>query len=338
MRGDMSEKIEFKFNLTEAYENKSKDIPLGIIKGYLATWDIDRGRDRFEQGAFSKSIMRHRKNNRPIRMKGFHENIIGGFPIENVYEDDKGLWVEGEINLEVKEGLEIFALIRQGILTDMSIGYSIKDSEIVNGIRVIREAEIWEGSVVDEPMNPQAVISEVKSVNDRSKLPKQFADRTFRWDSMAAEKRITGNEDGAFLYENGEGEYKLQIADIVDGSIKIIPRAVFAARAILSGAKGGIKAPEKEMQKLKDVINTLYNEMALEEPFADGKAKAFTIIELKNMQRSILFDVIRHQELSKNAAEQIVNAIDNGERLSDADEKQISDALEELKSTIKGAK
>ena len=160
---------EVKFLSGRVLEVKQEDrngIPIGIIKGHAATFDIDRGNDRFVKGAFIESIQELRQNNRPVRMLFQHRGdlLIGGFPIESVREDEKGLAVVGEINLEVQEGREAFALAKQGILTDFSIGFSVVEDAMEDGIRVIKKAIIWEFSLVSEPMNPKAVVTEVKTL------------------------------------------------------------------------------------------------------------------------------------------------------------------------------
>lgn len=160
---------EVKFLSGRVVEVKQEDrngIPIGIIKGHAATFDIDRGNDRFVKGAFIESIQELRQNNRPVRMLFQHRGdlLIGGFPIESVREDEKGLAVIGEINLEVQEGREAFALAKQGILTDFSIGFSVVEDAMEDGIRVIKKAIIWEFSLVSEPMNPKAVVTEVKTL------------------------------------------------------------------------------------------------------------------------------------------------------------------------------
>lgn len=150
----------------EVKQEHRNGIPIGIIVGHAATFDIDRGMDRFVKGAFIESIQELRQNNRPVRMLFQHRGdmLIGGFPIETVREDEKGLSVVGEINLEVQEGREAFALAKQGILTDFSIGFSVVEDAMEDGIRVIKKAIIWEFSLVSEPMNPKAVVTEVKTL------------------------------------------------------------------------------------------------------------------------------------------------------------------------------
>lgn len=342
--------ISLGFEIKDISERKESGIPVGIVTGYLATWDIDRGKDRFEKGAFQESLAEHKQKRRMIRMKAYHDVIIGGFPIDPVCEDEKGLYVEGHINLETTVGREAYALAKQGVLTDFSIGYSVKESEFESGVRVIKRATIWEGSIVDEPMNEHAIINEVKAINSRASLAKSFADISYRWDEAQALKNLNewAGADSeklrpAYIYKSDNES--ILIADVVDNEIKLIPRAVIVARAKLAGARGGVNISEQGTQGLKQLVNSLYTEIGIEQPFTDeGKSKAYCTTELKNMQRSVLFDAVRFGELSKNATEQLINAVNNGETLKTTNEiKKLESAavlegLEELKNIFKGVK
>lgn len=148
-------------------------VSVGIIEGYIATWDLDRGdgwiRDQFVKGAFRKSIRDFKKRERQVRFKDHHGKTIGGFPFETLKEDAKGLFARGEINLETQQGKEAYALAKQGVLVEFSIGFQVVKStrDEQNDIRTITEALIWEGSIVDEPMNPEAQITAVKTKEGR---------------------------------------------------------------------------------------------------------------------------------------------------------------------------
>ena len=153
--------------------------PIGTVRGYIATWDVDRGdwsgvKDKFMPGAFKEDLARHEMSGRQIRLKSMHDRTIGGFPIESVREDSTGLFGVGEINLNVQDGREVFNLAKQGVLSDFSIGWSAdkSDMRVEDDIRYIAKAQVWEGSIVDEPMNPHAIITEVKELNsdDLSKI------------------------------------------------------------------------------------------------------------------------------------------------------------------------
>lgn len=112
-----------------------------------------------------------------------------------------------------------------------------------------------------------------------------IAERDLEWDSTAAEKRIAesagiggDNPDWdtyaqAFLYRNSEADpetknaYGFQIADLVDGEIAIVPRAVFAVAGVLQGARGGTTIPEADQNAMRAVVEELYERMA--EQFED---------------------------------------------------------------------
>jgi len=156
--------------VTDTKEQTRGGVKVGIVEGHIATWDVDRGgwsgiKDQFVRGAFLDSIARHKETNRPINLKDMHDRTIGGFPIDTVHEDDKGLFGVGEINLEVQQGREAFALAKQGVYSDFSIGWEKLDAKTIDGVRQIFKSEVWEGSLVDEPMNPFANITAVKAID-----------------------------------------------------------------------------------------------------------------------------------------------------------------------------
>jgi HK97 family phage prohead protease len=147
---------------------EGEDVLIGIVEGYLATWDTDRANDRFIKGAFADSIADLIQRKRPLRLKRQHYNLIGGFDPEKLTEDDIGLYGVAELNLGVQEAREAYMLARQGVLSDFSVGFSADpmDVDIVEGVRVFKKAKLWETSLVDEPMNARAVVTAVRSVEE----------------------------------------------------------------------------------------------------------------------------------------------------------------------------
>jgi HK97 family phage prohead protease len=294
----MSEKKEpkilhksFSFDVQETKETEKEGQKLGIIKGYASIYNtVDRGNEKVIKGAFTKSLERHRKsNNRPIRMYYQHDRklLIGGFPIDKVRDDDKGLYVEGEINLAVPEGRSAYALAKQGVLTDLSIGYSELDTEMKDGVYLLKELQLWEVSPVGEPMHPDANIEEVKGVTGFQDYP--IADRGIAWDASAADKRVRNftkatEEPNAkyrstFMWYDSENAdnftaYKLQYVDVVDGKLQAIPRAIFAIAAVLGGARGGVNIPEADKKKVAAHVNKYYKKIGLDSPLKNVDLKA----------------------------------------------------------------
>jgi len=257
----------------------------GIIKGYALTYgNIDRGQDVIMPGAFTDSLKRHKKNKRPIRMGYQHRDLIGGYPIKLAQDDDKGLFLTGEINLDVPEGAAAYALAKQGVLSDLSIGFSIIEDEIDEKkcIRKINKGELWEASIVSEPMNPKATITDVKDFKGATSfkdLP--LADRGMAWSKSEALKRVrdktgstenpsTSYRNAFFWFDSANadnfGAYKLPYADVVDGQLKAVPRAIFAAAAAMRGARGGVNIPDADKAKVASHINKYYDKMGLTSP------------------------------------------------------------------------
>lgn len=100
-----------------------------------------------------------------------------------------------------------------------------------------------------------------------------YSDRERAWDAAAAERRIrawAGAEDApnakyakAFLWkaEGAEnfGDYKFPIADVIDGKLMAIPRAIFAARQRLDSAK---ISPE-DKSRLESALKSYYEKMRM---------------------------------------------------------------------------
>ena len=152
-------------NETKILEKNGEEI--FTFEGYASTSELDRTNDIVAKGAFKNTIERHKsQNNRPIRMKYQHSmmDLIGGFPIEFVEETDRGLKVIGEICLGVQRGREAMSLIKAGFLNNLSIGFNVVDFIMDGKSRIIKELELWEVSVVDEPMNPGSEIVSFKNL------------------------------------------------------------------------------------------------------------------------------------------------------------------------------
>lgn len=117
----------------------------------------------------------------------------------------------------------------------------------------------------------------------------------YEWDGDAAAQRVAewagidaedAGEDAwarygsAFLLRDDaadpmtRGAYKLGVADIVDGELTLIPRAVYAVASVLQGGRGGVDAPEEEQDRLKGAVRALYERIAdetgeeIEAPFS----------------------------------------------------------------------
>ncbi|THV22896.1 HK97 family phage prohead protease [Peteryoungia ipomoeae] len=135
----------------------------GVFSGYASLFgEVDLGRDAIEPGAFAASI--EKRGAAGVRMLYQHDpaEVIGRWTV--LKEDRRGLYVEGQLSTDVARAREVHALMREGALDGLSIGFrAVKTrNERGSGVRRIVEADLWEISVVTFPMLPGARVSDVK--------------------------------------------------------------------------------------------------------------------------------------------------------------------------------
>lgn len=264
-----------------------------IFEGYASTFgNVDRGDDIIVRGAFTETISELEKNATPILGTKYKKMMpalwqhdwaqpIGSF-IE-MAEDEKGLFVKALLpkDDDFVKG-RVIPQMKAGSISDMSIGFMIVEHSYEKSIRKLEKVELYETSLVTIPMNPKAKVTNFKSVTPFQDLP--LADRGREWDSDAAINRVRGFTDSvddaspeykrAFLWYNSDdqeafGSYKLPIADVIDGRLYAIPRAIFAAAAALRGARGGVDLPSEDEPRVIAHINRYYDKMGLESPFKE---------------------------------------------------------------------
>ena len=112
------------------------------------------------------------------------------------------------------------------------------------------------------------------SVVDFQDLP--MADRDRSWDGSSANKRVrewANAQDEpndryrkAFVWYDADNKdnftaYKFQIADVVGGKLKAVPRGVFAAAVVMQGGRGGADLPKKDIDRVKSHLGRYYDKM-----------------------------------------------------------------------------
>ena len=244
------------------------------FEGYASTFNnIDYGDDVVIRGAFANSLAKNSQV--PILWQHQMSEVIG-ISVQ-LYEDDKGLFIKG--NLPKEDTLvsgRIIPQMKVGSIKEMSIGFFTKNYDMAkDGIRLLKEIDLFEVSLVTKAMNSQALVSGFKSFAGTTRLPLAPRDRS--WDGTQAEQRIREYTNSIeapsqdyrkyCMYYDGQnadlfGSYKLLFADIINGEPHIIPRAIFAIAGILNGARGGVDITDADKNRIKPVINQLYKRMA----------------------------------------------------------------------------
>lgn len=109
-----------------------------------------------------------------------------------------------------------------------------------------------------------------------------LADDDRRWDGDAAEKRVrawahatdepNAEYRSAHLWFDSDAaenftSYKMLYADVVNGELRAVPRAISAAAGVLDGARGGVDIPSPDVKKAKTHLAKYYAKMDVQPPW-----------------------------------------------------------------------
>lgn len=157
----------------------------GVITGYGSVFHTqDSQGDVVLPGAFMQSLAARKAAGRgfpPMRL--MHGAALGGDPRPvgtwtSMQEDAKGLRVEGRLaGQDTETGRYNAALVRDGALRGLSIGYTIGQNGVSYGRtpgqprRTLKALNLHELSIVDDPSNEGALIENIKSAANVTSHP-----------------------------------------------------------------------------------------------------------------------------------------------------------------------
>jgi len=135
----------------------------GVFEGYASLFgEADLGKDVVMPGAFRDSL--RKRGAAQVRLLWQHDPAqpIGRWL--SIAEDLRGLRVRGRLNLAVSQARDIHALMRDGAVDGLSIGFRVERAraERPTGLRRLERLDLWEISVVTFPMLPGARVETVK--------------------------------------------------------------------------------------------------------------------------------------------------------------------------------
>jgi len=140
-----------------------------VISGYASVFGvIDTHNDLVVKGAF-KNAESHK-----VKLLWQHDVTKPIGIISLLKEDEYGLLLEAEININTVAGAEAAELIKQKAVAGLSIGFSINSSDYnKEGSRVISDVELREISIVTFPANQHAEIQCIKEIDVTDSLLEQ---------------------------------------------------------------------------------------------------------------------------------------------------------------------
>lgn len=248
------------------FKIKAFDDATGEFSGIASVYDVvDLYNDSVEKGAFKRTLD-HSKGRYPLLWQHKTDEPIGECKAK---DEEDGLHVQCKLNLDVQKGREAYALIKQGVVKGLSIGYDVVKDAMDGGVRLLKEIALWEVSVVTFPACPPAQIMAVKAVVPFQDLP--VCDEAVEWDEKAAVLRVfewaktagAGKERDAFakahLWSDGEKGVKFPIADVIEGRLVVVPKAIYAAGAALMEKSADIS--NEERIRLKGNLSRYYSKL-----------------------------------------------------------------------------
>ncbi|MDJ1159034.1 HK97 family phage prohead protease [Chelatococcus sp. SYSU_G07232] len=137
--------------------------PDGEFEGYASLFGVpDLGRDVIEPGAFAESLARRGAGG--VRLLWQHDPAEPLGRWLSLAEDGRGLKARGRLNLAVARAREIHALLSEGAVDGLSIGFRTERARTDPRTRVrhIAKVDLWEISLVTFPMLPGARVTGVK--------------------------------------------------------------------------------------------------------------------------------------------------------------------------------
>jgi len=176
-----------KFKNLQTHDFKFDD-SARTFSGYASKFgNVDSYGDMIFKGAYKETIA---NRDRPIRMRWNHYGDIIGKWIE-IKEDDVGLFVTGELTKGHSVADNVYASLKHGAIDGMSIGYyATKAEDNEHGGEDLHQIELVEISVVEEPADVHATISNIKNLKTLKEYEKTLRDVGFS--QSQAKKFVSG--------------------------------------------------------------------------------------------------------------------------------------------------
>ena len=192
------------FNLTSTFKALDEDDSGVNITGYASTKDFDRAGDTIMPEAWTKGGLNNFEKNPIILFNHNYDKPIGRATGLKVTEN--GLEMKAKISKSAPEN--VATLVKEGILGAFSVGFRIKDADYLeetDGLK-IKDAELFEVSVVSVPCNQAATFSLAKSFDS----VKEYEDfkNTFKNSVDLAGQSLAKDEDSFEASDTPDGTEK----------------------------------------------------------------------------------------------------------------------------------
>ena len=183
------------FNLTSTFKAHEGDDGSVMIRGMASTADFDRAGDSISAEAWQKGGIKNFEKNPIILFNHDYDKPIGRATGMKAGPD--GLELECKISKNAPGN--VAELVKDGVLGAFSVGFRVKDADYIketDGL-MIKDAELFEVSVVSVPCNQAATFSLAKSFDsteEYEEFKKTFTNRVdLAGQSLATDEDTSSN-------------------------------------------------------------------------------------------------------------------------------------------------
>ena len=194
------------FNLTSTFKAFEEDDGGVHICGMASTSDFDRAGDTIDAGAWTKGGLNNFEKNPIILFNHDYNKPIGRATGLKVTEN--GLELKAKISKSAPD--HVAQLVKEGILGAFSVGFRVKDADYLeetDGLK-IKDAELFEVSVVSVPCNQAATFSLSKSFDSLEEY--EDFKKTFKNSVDLAGQSLAKDENSSVASDTPDGVTKAQ--------------------------------------------------------------------------------------------------------------------------------
>ena len=312
------------FNLTSTFKSHESDDGSVMIRGMASTADFDRAGDSISCEAWQKGGLSNFEKNPIILFNHDYDKPIGR--ATGLKAGPDGLELEAKISKAAPAN--VAQLVKDGVLGAFSVGFRVKDADYLeetDGLK-IKDAELFEVSVVSVPCNQSATFSLAKSfdsMDEYNEFKKTFTNRVdLAGQSLAKDEVNTSSiaSDAPTSEEkSSDQEIKMDNKDIdleafakqvaEDTAAKIAMKQAeqkAAEEAKAQAAQQAEEAKALEAESIKTVVNSGV-ESGVEKLMSDVQAK----LSEKDAEMSEVIGSFK-KELEEKSAE--IEAMQNSKK------------------------
>ena len=179
------------FNLTSTFKSHTDEEGSVMIRGMASTADFDRAGDSISSDAWTKGGLNNFEKNPIILFNHDYNRPIGR--ATGLKTTPTGLELTAKIS---KAAGDVVDLVKDGVLGAFSVGFRVKDADYLeetDGLK-IKDAELFEVSVVSVPCNQSATFSLAKSFDSMAEY-EEFKKTFTNSDGAQVQKEITMSEE-----------------------------------------------------------------------------------------------------------------------------------------------